>query len=77
MNGNIKEIGAEDVGPILQYALIKSHPLHIYTNYQLINLFSYSKIINSKEDFQLFQLEGTCRLVEDCDYNQYINRKGI
>ena len=77
LNGNIKEIGADDVGPILQYALIKSHPLHIYTNYQFINLFSYSKIINSKEDFQLIQLEGTCRLVEDCDYNQYINRKGI
>ena len=38
--GEDKEIGGDDFGPILNYILIKAHPFRIHTDIEFIKLFS-------------------------------------
>ena len=38
--GEDKEIGADDIGPVLKYVLIKAHPFRIHTDIEFIKLFS-------------------------------------
>ena len=41
--GEDKEIGAEEIDPVLIYILIKAHPLRIYTDVEFIRIFIEKK----------------------------------
>jgi len=63
-----KEIGAEDVTPILNYVFIKAHPFKIYTDIQFIKLFLPQ---NGKNDFSLSNIELMYTLVKESDEKQF------
>ena len=54
--GEDKEIGADDIGPVLLYILIKSHPLRINTDIEFIRIFLNKNNINEE---QLTNIEAT------------------
>jgi len=67
-NGGNKEIGVDDQLPILVYALIKTHPLLIYTNYKFMKLFLGEKK-NQGIGNQLIQLKAACKFVLEIKYS--------
>jgi hypothetical protein len=62
------DLGVDDQLPILNYALIKAHPLNISTNYQFMSVFSGSKR-NKLEGWQLCQLESICESINNMRYD--------
>ena len=62
-NGDNKDIGTDDLLPILNYAFIKAHPLNIYTNIKFMYLFLREKK-NKEEDNQLTHLLSICEFIE-------------
>ena len=58
------EIGIDDIMPILNYALIKAKPVHIYSNCKYIELFIGEKK-NKEEGIQLVQLMATCQFAQN------------
>ncbi len=63
-----KEIGAEDVTPILNYVFIKSHPFKIYTDVQFIKLFLPQ---NGQNDFSISSMESMYTLIRESDAKQF------
>ena len=59
-----KETGADDSLEILNYALIKTKPTYIYSNYLYMNLFLGDKKYK-EEGFQLTQLNAACKFLEN------------
>ena len=55
-----KEIGAEDITPVLNYIFIKSHPFKIYTDIQFIKLFLPE---NGQNDFSISSIESMYTLI--------------
>ena len=52
--GEDKQVGDDDIKPILYYAFINAHPFKIYTDIQFIKIFLLEECKNDKnlEDFQ-------------------------
>ena len=63
-----KEIGAEDITPVLNYLFIKAHPKRISTDIEFTKLFSenYGKFENSLANF-----ESICILMISCTYETF------
>ena len=66
-----KEIGVDDIVPILTYALIKIHPITLYSNFKYIKI--YSKIGKFwNEGNKLQQIESAIELIINLKYNNLI-----
>ena len=66
-----KEIGVDDIVPILTYALIKIHPITLYSNYKYMKI--YSKIGGFwAEENKLQQIESAIELIIHLTYNNLI-----
>ena len=55
-----KEIGAEDITPVLNYVFIKARPLNIYTDIEFIKLFSED---NGNHNNCLMNIEFMCEVI--------------
>ena len=60
--GEDKEIGAEDITPVLNYVFIKAHPLNIYTDIEFIKIFSENE---GKFENSLANIESMCNVILD------------
>ena len=49
-----KEIGEDDITPVLNYAFIKANPLRIFTDLEFIKIF-----LNKEDDFSIVNIEKT------------------
>ena len=58
--GEDKEIGADDIGPVLYYIFIKAHPFRIYTDIEFIKIFSES---NENKDNNLAIFESMLKKI--------------
>jgi len=63
-----KEVGAEDITPILNYAFIKAHPFKIYTDIQFIKLFLPQ---NGENDFSISNMELMYTIVRESNEKQF------
>ena len=63
-----KEIGAEDITPVLNYIFIKSHPYKIYTDIQFIKLFLPQ---NGQNDFSISTMESMYTLIRESNEKQF------
>ena len=63
-----KEIGAEDITPVLNYIFIKSQPFKIYTDIQFIKLFLPQ---NGKNDFSISSMESMYTLIRKSNAKQF------
>ena len=59
--GEDKEIGAEEITPVLNYVFIKAHPLKIYTDLEFIKSFKE----NGKFDNYLCNIDSMCNVILD------------
>jgi len=66
--GEDKEIGAEDVTPVLNYIFIKARPLNIYTDIEFIKAFSEN---NGKFENSLCNIESMCDVILDCNAKNF------
>ena len=66
--GEDKEIGAEDVTPVLNYIFIKARPLNIYTDIEFIKTFSEN---NGKFENSLCNIESMCDVILDCNAKNF------
>ena len=71
-NGGDTMTGVDDQMPILNYALIKAHPLRIYSNCKYMELFLGERK-NKKEDSELIQLLSLCDFICNMSYSKLIN----
>ena len=71
-NGGDMMTGVDDQMPILNYALIKAHPLRIYSNCKYMELFLGERK-NKKEDSELIQLLSLCDFICNMSYSKLIN----
>ena len=71
-NGGDTMTGVDDQMPILNYALIKAHPLRIYSNCKYMELFLGERK-NKKEDSELIQLLSLCDFIYNMNYSKLIN----
>ena len=53
--GEDKEIGADDIGPVLNYVLIKAHPIKIHSYIKYIKIFLEN---NGSKDINLVNFES-------------------
>ena len=53
--GEDKEIGADDIAPVLNYLFIRAHPLRIHTDIEFIKIFSEN---NGNKDIRLANFES-------------------
>ena len=55
-----KEVGADDISPVLNYVFIKAQPLNIYTDLEFIELFLEDNGVN---DNDLNNFQSMCMLI--------------
>ena len=70
-NGEEVPPGIDDQMPILNYALIKTRPLRIYSNCKFMELFIDKK--NKKEESELIQLLSICDFICNMSYEKINN----
>ena len=61
--GEDKEIGAEDITPVLNYVFIKARPLNIYTDTEFIKIFSEN---NGNSENSLVNIEFMINFIINC-----------
>jgi len=71
-NGGDIMTGVDDQMPILNYSLIKSRPLRIYSNCKFMELFLGERR-NKKEDSELIQLISLCDYICNISYSKLLN----
>ena len=59
-----KEVGAEDIGPVLNYIFIKVHPFGVLTDLEYIKLFYEN---NGKYEFCITNFENIYKFILDCN----------
>jgi len=62
------EIGADNISPILNYALIKAHPFKLFTDLEFIKIFSES---NGQSDNNIANIEGMYKIVIESKCDSY------
>ena len=67
LNGGSGNYGIDDIIPILNYAVIKSTPLRMYSNIKYMELFIGNKK-QSDEGHKLSAFSGLCKYVQDLSY---------
>ena len=63
-----KEIGADDITPVLNYISIKAHPFRIFTDFDFIRLFSES---NGDNENSLVNIESIFQLIFSFSYKNF------
>ena len=71
-NGDNKDLGVDDLMPILNYAFIKAHPFPIYTNCKYMELFLGAKRFRLEGNY-LTQLFTICKFIENINAKNLFN----
>ena len=71
-NEGVDNIGVDDQMPILNYALVKAHPLRIYSICRFLELY-IGDLSNKNEGNQLTQLIGLCERIIQINSDFLIN----
>ena len=71
-NEGVDNIGVDDQMPILNYSLVKAHPVRIYSICRFLELY-IGDLRNKKEGNQLTQLSGICERIFEINSDFLIN----
>ena len=71
-NGGVKDFGVDDQMPLLNYVIIKTTPLRIYSNAKFMELYIGDKV-NKSEGNQLTQLLSICEHIILIDHSHLID----